>query len=417
MASMSHSPHPKYSSMPSDIQCSRLTSRDKASLPTLLYHPTRLFDPHSTPTIHLGPLAIPGPLLPLTISLVFIVFKFRQFQTRHNHAVQLEIEIEIDRLPPTPRQNNLQWPDLSHPDALRIYIAKANLAFHGTITNGAILHFGSSFLENDVLCCLEVVALLLYADVVKPETRKSSLAAAVGWTLFMSLDQLADGVGIVAMGLVVVLAAPIAWQIDGCRGEVEIQQSSSGFLLMLMAVDRIVFGEQVGVQRWVQDHPADAWKGLATLYVGNGMMMWAFNRSRGTRRQRNHWSFQETLNNLKQWMPVALNHSFLAAASLATLAGGIVCTAYLSSCLPWSRLMFGECASSPSLSGPSLLAGIWIYTSIFLTMESARRKRRRERAARATTAVLRAQLEIGADAIGWACLFMNALYVALGLLL
>ena len=401
------------SNMSSDIQCSHINNQDLVSFSALLNHATRLFDPDITPTIYLGPLAIPGPLLPLAISLIFLAYKFRQLHARRNREIEI---VEIERLPPTPRQNNLQWPDLRHPDALRVYIAKANLAFHGTITNGAILHFGSSFLGNDVLCCVEVVALLLYADVAKPETRRSCLAAAAGWKLFMFLGQLPDGVGIVAMGMVVVLAAPVAWQIDGRRGGVEAQQSSSGFLLMLMAANKLVFDSEIAAQQWVQDQPVEASKFLAALYVGNGLMMWAFNHNRRARRQDTFWNIQQMLAILKQWMPVALENSALAVAFLATLAGGIVCTAYLSSCLPWSRLMFGKCASSPSLSGPSLLVGIWIYTSIFLTVESTRLKRRRGRAARATTAVLRAQLEVGANAIGWACLLMNTLYVVLGLL-
>ena len=193
------------------------------------------------------------------------------------------------------------------------------------------MHFRSSFLGNDALCCLEVVALLLYADVVKLETRRSCLAAAVDCTVFMVLDQLMDGIEIVAAGLVVELAAPISWQIDGVKCDMEIEQSSSGHLLMLMAANRVFFffGEQVGAQQWVRDHSVGAWKYLAMLYVGNGLMMWVFNRNRGARRQDNFWDIQQTLTTLKQWMLVALKHSVLAMASLATLAGGIVCTAYL----------------------------------------------------------------------------------------
>ena len=79
--------------------------------------------------------------------------------------------------------------------------------------------------------------------------------------------------------------------------------------------------------------------------------------------------------------------------------------------------MFGKCASPPSLSGPSLLVGIWIDTSIFLTVESTCLQRRRRRADRAPIAILWAQLESSAKVIGWACLFIETLYVVLGLLL
>lgn len=394
-------------------QCSHVNNRDLASLPALLYHANLLLDPHSTPTIHLGPLAIPGPALPLAISLVFIFYKLWKFKAQRNR----QIDIELERLPPTPRQNNLEWPDLRHPDAPRIYIAKVNLLFHGTITNGAILHFGKSFLENDTLCCLEVIALLLYADILKPEVRKSCLAAAVGWTLFMFLDQLADDVATTATWLVLVLAAPLAWQIDGRKGDVEVQQSSSAYLLMLMAANRLVFDSQVAAQQWVKDHPVEAGKYLNTLFIGNGLMIYVFNRNWGARRQSAHWNLQQTLVTLKLWLPFALNFPILLLSFLGTFLGGIVCTAYLSSCLPWSRLMFGKCASSPSLSHLSLAAGSLVYLNTFLIVSSIQMRRNQRRANRAPMAFLWAVLETSANVIGWACLFMNTLFVALAFLL
>lgn len=399
--------------MSTDTHCSHLSNRDLVSLPALLYHPDRLFDPHSTPTVYFGPLAIPGPLLPLAISLAFISFKIRRFKAHRNRQIQIEIE----QLPPTPRQNNLEWPDLRHPDAPRIYTAKANLLFHGTITNGAILYFGRSFLENHTLCCAEVVALFLYADIVKPEVRKSCLAAAVGWTLFMFLDHLTGNVLIAGTCLVMVLAAPLGWQMDCHRGDVEIQQSRSGFLLMLMAANRLVFDSQVAAQQWVKDHPVEAWKFLATLFIGNGLMIYAFNRDRGARRQDTHWNLMETLATLKSWIPSALNFFILVAAFLGTFPGGIVCTAYLSSCLPWNRLMFGKCASSPSLSQFSLTAGGLLYLNTFLIVSSIQQRRNERRANGAPIAFLWANLETSTNVIGLACFFMNILYLALGLLL
>ena len=222
------------------------------------------------------------------------------------------------------------------------------------------------------------------------------------------------------MGLVVVvLAAPVAWQLDGVRGEIELQQSVSGMLLMLMVARRVLFDDQVAAQQWVEDSPMRAGKYLATLYVGNGLMLWAFNRDRNgeTRFWDGHWDMQRMLATLKQWMPVALERSVLVALSLSIHAGGVFCTAYLTSCLPWARFLFGKCASSPSLSGLALLCGSFIYSGIFMISELLRQYRSCGRADRTTAAVLWEQLEIGANVIGWACLFANASYVALEIFL
>jgi hypothetical protein len=277
-----------------------------------------------------------------------------------------------------------------------------------------MLRFGSSFLGNDVLCCVEVIALLLYAEVVKPEVRKSCLAAAVGWTLFIYLDRLADGVAtLVVTGLVVVLAAPLAWQVDGNKGEVEFQQSVSGLLLMLMAANRVFFGSQVAVQQWAGDSPVQAGKYLATLFIVNGLMMWVFNRSGETTLRDTHWNPHSALIPLKRWILFVLERSALVALSLSVHAGGVLCTAYLASCLPWHRFLFGKCASSPSLSGLALLCGGFIYTSIVMILELLRQYRSRGRADRTTAAVFWTQLEMCANVIGWACLFMNTFYMAL----
>lgn len=402
--------------MQSVRQSSQVNDCDSVALPASLFDLERLFDPYMTPTIHLGTLGVPGPILPLIIAVIFVCYKIWRFKTRRDR----EVQIRIERLPPTPRQNSLEWPDLRHPDALRIYVAKVNMVFHGVVTQGAVVNFGRSFLGDDGLCCAQVLALLVYAEVVKPEMRRACLAAAAGWTVFMVLDWVEGGVAGLVMGLVVVvLAAPVAWQLDGVRGEIELQQSVSGMLLMLMVARRVLFDDQVAAQQWVEDSPMRAGKYLATLYVGNGLMLWAFNRDRNgeTRFWDGHWDMQRMLATLKQWMPVISNFSILAAAFLGVFVGGIVCTAYLSSCLPWSRFFFGRFTSTPSLSPFSLAAGAAVYSNIFLIGELIRQQRRRGRADRTSATFVWAQLETGANVIRWACLFLNTLYVAIEILL
>lgn len=233
----------------------------------------------------------------------------------------------------------------------------------------------------------------------------------------MVLDQLADGVATLATWLVVVLAAPLAWQADGRRGEMDLQQSVSGILLMLMVARRGLFESQVEAQQWVEDSPMRVGKYLAVLYVGNGLMMWVFNPDGEVRLRDARWDAQQLLGILKQWMSAAFDVCVLAATVLGIFVGGIVCTAYLASCLPWSRFFFGEYASSPSLSPLSLAAGAAVYSSIFLIMELFRVRCNRGRANRAPATVLWEQFESGANIIGWACVFMNTLYVAIEILL
>jgi hypothetical protein len=329
----------------------------------------------------------------------------------------LEIKIDIARLPPTPYQNNLQWPGLRHHDAPRIYTARASLLFHGVITNGAIMHFGRSFLENDTLCRGEAVALLLYAEIVKPKVRRSCLAAALGWTLFMYLDRLPDTIAVIATWLVTVLAAPLPWQINGSRGEMEYQQSSSGLLLMSMAANRVVFNSQVATQQWVEDFPVEALKALAALHVVNGMVIHVFDRNRDVRLQATHWSAQEMLDAFKHWMNLASRICILVAAFFGAFVGGIVCTAHLSSCLPWSRLLFGKCASSLSPSLYALMTGCSVYPGMFLILAFTRRRNDQSGTNRTVSVVSWRQLEVSANTLDWACLFLNSLYVALVVLI
>lgn len=103
------------------------------------------------------------------------------------------------------------------------------------------MDLGSSFLGGGAFCCIEVLALVVYAEVVRPEVKRSCLAAAAGCTVFMFLNRMEGFVAGLAMGTVVVLAAPVAWRIDGVKGDVDMQQGISGMLLMLVMVKRVFF--------------------------------------------------------------------------------------------------------------------------------------------------------------------------------
>jgi hypothetical protein len=389
------------------------TTCGPTSLVDFVYHPSWLFDSRRTPTIFLGPLALPAPLLPLLVSVTFLYHTASQSHARRNQV------IDIARLPPVPNQNNPQWPDFQHPDALRIYVAKANLAFHGIVTTGAIMHFGRSFLEIDTLCCAQVAALLFYAEFVRPEKWKSCLAAAAGWTLFTFLDQVPDRFAAVAAGLVVLLALPLAWQVEGLRGDVEHQQSGSVLLLMLMVANKVIFDSQAASEKWAKQHPMSAGHCVAALYVFNGIMTWVFNRNGLARRRLDadwDWGLQEVQATLRSCLSEILKIFCALVALLGPLAGGIVCTAFLTSCLPWSGLVFGKCASSPGLSLYAVGSGFYIHIGIWCVAELIRQFRGGQLTEKTPAAMLRHQLRLNADVIGWSCTFLNVLWMAVGIL-
>lgn len=373
-------------------------------------HPAWLLDSDKTPVIHIGPMSISGPLLPICISAFFIYNSILRFRARRNH------QIDIRQLPPVPNRNDLQWPDLRHPDAIRIYFAKANLAFHGVITTGAIMHFGRSFLEPDVLCCAQAAALLLYAEFVKPEVRRSCLAAATGWTLFTFLDQLSSDVAIVGTWLVALLAIPLAWQMDGVRGDVELQQSASGLLLILMTANKVIFDSEAAAQQWAWQNSTRIGLCMTTLHTINGLMICIFNRNGEMRTRNPNWNLQETITSLKSISSTIFETSCLLTALLAPLAGGVLCTSYLSSCLPWSGIFFGKCASSPSLSPFSFAAGCLVHITMWMVGVSVGQNRDLRPTEKTAAVVLRGQLRLNAHVIGWACTLLTILWVGLGML-
>jgi hypothetical protein len=377
-------------------------------------HPSWLLDSHRTPTISLGQIAIPAPLLPLIVSVVLLYYnRGLLFHSRRDRRV------EIGKLTPGSNGDSPQWPDFRHPDALRFYAAKANLVFHGIITLGAVLHFGRSFLGTNTLCCSQAAALLLYARLVKPEKRKSCLAAAAGWTLFMFLDQVPGSSAIMVAGLVVLLVLPLAWQLEGVRGDVEFQQNGSVLLLMLLVANKVVFESQAAAEEWARQHLIGADLCVAALYAFNGLMTWVSNRDDDARHRDDadwDWNLQVTQATMREILSKILESLCVLVALLGPLAGGIVCTAFLTSCLPWSGLVFGKCASPPSLSLYSVGSGFSIHIGIWIIAESIRQFRESRRAAKTPAAILRTQLRLNANVIGWSCTLLNILWVAVGIL-
>jgi hypothetical protein len=395
----------------SDRRCLSTTC-GPTSLIDFTHHPSLLLDSNKAPTIFLGPIAFPGPLLPFLVSVAFLYHTAFHFHARRNRV------IAIARLPPVPNLNEPQWPDLHHPDAPRIYAAKANLAFHGLITIGAIMHFGRSFLETNTLCCAQATALLFYAELVKPAKRKSCLAAAAGWTLFTFLDQVSDRFAAVAAGTVVLLALPLAWQVEGVRGDVEHQQSGSVLLLLLMVANKVIFESQAASEEWARQHPMSVGHCVAALYAFNGVMTWVFNRD-GEMRHRAaswDWDLQEVLATLRSFLSEILKILCALVALLGPLAGGVVCTACLTSCLPWSGLLFGKCALSPGLSLYAVGSGFAVHIGIWCFAELIRQQREGGRARKTPAAIIRSQLRLNASVIGWSCTLLNILWLAVGIL-
>lgn len=399
------------SSTSSDIQCSGNNYCGPTSLRDIWQHPDWLFAPNRTPVIHIGSVSFPGPFLPATISAVFIYTLVARLRSRRNQ------ELDVRRLPPVPDQDNGQWPDLRDPMAASVYFGKATTAFHAVVTTGAFMHFGRSFLETPTLCCCQVAALLLHGEFVRPAARKPCLATATGWTLFAFLDHLPEAFSkTAACGIIILLTASLKWHVGGTRSILDYQQSGSGMLLMLMAANKVLFSTPMAAHEWAKEHPWGVASCINALLVTNVCMIAAFNRDNERRHPTGGLILQEFFTAVTRIFPGLLRLTCLVVAFLLPLAGGIICTAYMCSCLPWQGLLFGKCASSPSLSKLSIVATYFIYTTTWLAMMNIEQEIHPRNASRGPRALLWAHLRLNGDALGWSCTFLILLYLGLSTL-
>lgn len=403
-------PESQCSSTLSDVQCSGASDCGPTSLMALWQHPDWLFDPNKTPMIYIGSVGVPAPLLPATICAVFLYTLIVRLRSRRYH------ELDIRQLPPVSQRHNPHWPDLRDPAAPSVYLGKGITAFHAVVTTGAIMHFGRSFLETHTLCCCQVVALLLYGEFVRPAARKSCLAVAVGWTLLAFLDHLPEESSKIAACGVILLTASRTCRFGGTRSNVDYQQSGSAMLLMLMEANKSVFSTPMAAREWATEHPWGVIACTNALLVTNVYMAAWFNHDNEQRLLSRGQALREFFMAVKRIFPSLLRLTCLALAFLMPLAGGIICTAYMSSCLPWRGLLFGKCASPPALSKLSILANNFVYTTTWLTMMYFRGDDHPQNARRGPAELLWAQSRLNADALGWSCTFLLLLNLGIGAL-
>jgi hypothetical protein len=190
-------------------------------------------------------------------------------------------------------------------------------------------------------------------------------------------------------------------------------------LLLLMVANKVIFESQAASEEWARQHPMSVGHCVAALYAFNGLMTWIFNRNGLARRRSDidwDWDLQEVLMTLRSCLSEILKILCALVALLGPLAGGVVCTAFLTSCLPWSGLMFGKCASSPGLSLYAVGSGFFIHIGIWCFAELIRQQCEGRGARKTPAAILRSQLRLNASVIGWSCTFLNVLWMAVGIL-
>lgn len=410
---------------------------DRSNTPSsaldLFRHPPWFFDPDITPTLHLGPVAIPALAIPLTVSTVFLYMKPTQIRQR-NVPGTLALAPRENR--PLPRVG-------AQALNLNFSLEKTIFWYHGIITSGAIMRLGRSFLPLECLACSQVKALLAFGEFVRPETgvRTMCLAGAAGWALLGFLDccavpananGAADSFALRAFALwpwaayvlVALAAAPLAWQI-GARGRPRWEQRASGTLLMLNVGTRLVFGcgceEAVGES--AMTHRLAGMGVLMAVESVNGGMVWVCNRraatvgsSEGGGRDGGtgvgwDWDLGRAAGGFGLMARLVGRVLGFLAVVLGLLAGGVGCTAFLASCLPWNSLLWGKCAEAPGVSRASSLVGIGIYVSIWATSVIIEHGPNARHGERNSIEMLRTELWSTVYLLGWSCCALNVLWV------
>lgn len=297
------------------------------------------------------------------------------------------------------------------------------------------MHLGQSFLPPEWLAFSQIMALLSFGEFVRPErgVRRMCLAGAAGWALLGLLDRYAVPTNSaaeppslalrVAHLLIAFAAAPLAWQIEA-HGRPRWEQRASGTLLMLGAGARLVFGYsgEEAVGEWARMHRLASIGVLMAVESVNGGMVWVFNRraaagsieggGRAGTGTGWDWDLGQAVGDVVWMLGLVGRVLGFIAALLGLLAGGVVCTAFLTSCLPWNGLLWGKCAEAPGLSKAAILVGTVVYVSIWAIWVMIRHDSKARHGDRNLMEVLKTELWSTVDLLGWSCCALNVLWMA-----
>lgn len=377
-----------------------------------------------TPTITLGPITFPAQVLPLLVSTIFTYHKYSRVQ------VTKPRDVEKGKPAPSASDVNKQFAlsDLREPDVRRKYLAKTLLVYHAIVTYGAIIHAGAdSLLPHEALCLTQAITLSLHGWIVKPSAKKSCFYTAGGWIFMSFLDNIQFPHPYFPLFATIALACPVAWQIDGEGGDIDLQQVNSALLLMMLSLNRLAFASQEEAKEWVEQSSFLPRTGyFAALLIPNGVISHYINRSTSSAAQetiQNQSSQQdassgelsalEYTQSLAKELASALSlfSAFMLLLTLSTIATGL-----LAACLPWAEFVFsngGRGALCKFLTLPFIF-GMALHMAVFsivinFTCDLDEKKRTNQGAVE----TIRSQLSLFADVIGWSCTTMDAVWMML----
>lgn len=389
-----------------DTCCFIYRTNKSSFVVALLQHPAWLLDENLIPTIRIGTLAFPAPVIPVLLAAAFLYWKITTRIVRRRSGAAGNEAV------PRRRGDRHRHGDIGNGWDMK----KMIYMFHAYVTESTFMHFGRSLLPRDVLACCQVAAILFHGEAIRPGARKSCLAGALGWCLISFLETAPAGAAVPLLCAVVGFAAPSAWQVGSIRGSMWLEQSASGTLLMLLAGTRgLVFFNQDEAEVWVRANCGKACLALACLKGFNGLIMLRLNRSSGTGRVANDssgWTIEDATGKVKWFVAALARLVTLLASLLGPLVGGVLCTAFLSSCLPWGSLLFHKCATPPSFSTPSLLIGGFLYVSLWSIWRFVEAFANARHANKGLRDLLRDEVVISSDLIGWSCVLLILLWAA-----
>lgn len=375
----------------------------------LLSTPEWLLDPRKTPTIDLGFIQLPGPVLPLLVSIMFIHHKSKRPQ---QPPTQRPNDIEKNK----PKEEATSTNPLQHTATpstnRRKHLYKTLLAFHVLITTPAIYSAGTNPLLPTLLLGPTQSFALLLQTLLAPQSRLSNLTTALGWALLTLQAYLPPTLTTPTTYALFPLALPVAWQLSATP---DLHQSASGLLLLISATTKLLFATQAEGQEWAHQHPWRVSNAVSAAYLLNMLVMHAIHKrvlktpTPTPEEDPSNSDASQPASALSRAYNIATflaRISLLLATLLTLLAAGMAFTGFLAACL-FPFVSGCNCPPAPELSILSFILGALAYLPLWSVAKVAQEPPR----GKALTEVVRSEVVSCAEVLGWACTVLNVLWM------
>lgn len=349
--------------------------------------PQHWFNEHRNPAFDFGLFALPAYLLPVLVAAIFIWTKpHRRFLQRLNRnpaeiAPAVLNGVRNDRAGDFPRQ------------------LQGLLALFHVYCTGRALTGSSDFYKADLLGygSAEALSLLVGAFYLDPGMLTTYLTASMGWILLAINAKFSSAAAL--------LSLPCAWQIVGHTG---LYHWQSGILLFVLALDHAGF-------EFVRAMPDTAVRylncGYLTMYFVCLLIGGTLNLLRRGPRLEN---LQEAVHIMLQGCYDTVKEVKQALGVLGAVIGPIALhgtiTGFLTACIGWRFIMFGNPANSPFSSALALKLGfLLLYLPLWCVVQLLTERRRRRGMPDVMETFLR-EMTICADVTGLAATVMVSLW-------